>query len=166
MWRASRQYTKEEVKRLCSAIVHFEPVFISRMTRSYGDRTPSHSASTPLKLNWHDHLKNRFASPAQAVHAIDTMPRQTSIHTLAQLVEPADGLEYYWHLENLYHGDANRKCASYRFSWAFKTGQDAIKRTQLFIRFVQAAFVTPRPVLQNDRHLITTRGLDHFLQRG
>lgn len=165
MWRGSRQYTKEEVRRLCSAIVHFEPVFFSRMTRSDVDWYLSRPASKPLKLNWHDNLRQKFASPTDAVYSIDAMPRQSSIPQFATVVEPTDGLEYCWHLRSLYDKDAKRKCVTYRLSWAFKTSHDAIQRTQLFIRFVQAAFVTPPAVLQNHRHVITPQGLDNFLQR-
>ena len=126
-----RPYTVSEIKRLCAAIIHFEPVL-----SSFAD-------PTPLKRNSRDNPRYSASKMSRtkciaAIEAIKSNPelsRREQIEPIRRLMHPSDGHDYCWALDGVSYGDI----IEYRLSQPSTTAGDAIWWVDMVLSFVRGA---------------------------
>lgn len=157
-------YTVPEMKRLCTAVVHFEHTFSLIM----GD-TSSDPNRQRLKRNWRDHprLGGRHQTPAESIQAINALQSEAHLPPMSRFLK-SWGEDYFWNLSNLH---TKRKVlldpgVQYRQPRSCTTANDAIKWAELVVLFVKAAMACPPHSLLTQKNEASYQGLAHFLRCG
>ena len=130
-------YDLPQLKRITSAIVHFEPVM---------DVLTNHHeyARTPVKRNWRDNpclgggkAKLSRAESIAVIENIMPNPKQGDLAPLLELIHPSssDGVEYCWALHGIDYSGLIEHCKLP----ACRTAEDAIRWTELTLSFVLGA---------------------------
>ena len=164
MEQSARPYNLPELRRICSAIIHFEPA-LSVLTK--------HSSESLAKENWRNNpfLGRVHRTRAECIAAIEEfVPKDESVvgkslldllqigHTQAGIVLP-----YYWHLDNGHVGFSYEGSAiQYRLLPACETASDAIWWVDTTVSFLRQALASTSTT-QLQKHTPNLEGLRDFL---
>ena len=147
-------FTLPELKRIISAIIHFEPVMSPLLNQRGPDSSP--------KRNWQDHPRLGKANLSQhqsiaAIQAIEPSPKLGDTAPLLQFIQASYEGEYCWDFSCLSHGGPIR----YWQPPPCRTADDAVQWAELALSFIRGALACKPQRLEKIAPNHT--GLQYFL---
>jgi hypothetical protein len=164
VYRTASKYSISEIKRLSTAIVHFELVF--RKVMDDADNL-SRVNRPPHARNWRDNLLlgKVHATRAESIAVIAQIAAEEDNRDhLQTLIDPRDRT-YSWSMwGTLVEGVAEAPMIEYKQPWASTNALEVIRWIDTIVHFVQGAFACPPQRLQ--RYKADIKGMGDFMRVG